>query len=679
MTIAVLSHGIARIPHLQELTGLPVCHRRWPLLLPTSPLTAVVGWGLRPSARRARAFALQRGLPYIALEDGFLRSLGLGVNGEPPLSLLIDEIGIYYDAGHSSQLERLIASTSLSPSEQLDAQCGLKRMRRDRLSKYNHAPALALPPKNGRPRVLVLDQTTGDVSVQLGGADALTFQAMLEAACREHPTAEIWVKTHPDVVAGKKRGYLPHPPPGTRLIAEDACPQSLLAQVDVVYTATSHMGFEALIAGCRVVCFGMPWYAGWGLTDDRHPEMPTLKLRRHCHRTLEELFHAAYLRYARYIHPETGEPSTFFDVAEWIHLNRTLREQTSGTLWCVGMSWWKRAVVWPFLKQPGNQIRFISRPDRLPPRLPPNSKLVAWGMARDAAALAARRGLPLLRMEDGFIRSLGLGSDLQPPLSVVVDDAGLYYAPTPSSRLEQLLGELEPEPQQILRAQRLRLRLLELRISKYNVGAAFELSAEAAGKTIVLVPGQVEDDASLREASPWLTDNLSLLREVRRRRPRAWLIYKPHPDVASGNRRGAIPDQETARLADQVAAKADILACLAVADEVHTMTSLTGFEALLRGKPVHCYGMPFYAGWGLTQDLRPLPHRQRRLTLEQLVYGTLIAYPRYVIPGQPGFARAEAVVEHLWRRKQSLGPAQTRSHWLARQWRKGLGLLRTLL
>lgn len=674
--IALTSTGIARIPSLSGLLGRDASlYRPWS----QHRFSLVAVWGHRPSARRGERLASRLHLPILRLEDGFLHSIERGHSQTATLSLVVDDLGMYYDASKPSRLECLITAKQLSVQEKYEAIHGISLLRDKQLSKYNHAPALALPSKDGRPRVLVLDQTVGDMSVRLGGADTCTFQTMLEAACREHPTAEIWVKSHPDVVAGKKRGYLPYPPPNVKLIAEDACPQSLLTQVDVVYTATSHMGFEALIAGCQVVCFGMPWYAGWGLTDDRHPEMPTLKLRRHCHRTLEELFHAAYLQYARYIHPETGKAGTFFDVAEWIHLNRSLRRQTSGVLWCMGMSWWKRAVVWPFLKQPGNQIRFISRPDRLPPRLPPDSKLVAWGMARDAAALAARRGLPLLRMEDGFIRSLGLGSDLQPPLSVVVDDAGLYYAPTPSSRLEQLLGELEPEPQQILRAQRLRLRLLELGISKYNVGAAFELSAEAAGKTIVLVPGQVEDDASLREASPWFTDNLSLLREVRRRRPRAWLIYKPHPDVASGNRRGAIPDQETARLADQVAAKADILACLAVADEVHTMTSLTGFEALLRGKPVHCYGMPFYAGWGLTQDLRPLPHRQRRLTLEQLVYGMLIAYPRYVIPGQPGFARAEAVVEHLWRRKQSLGPAQTRSHWLARQWRKGLGLLRTLL
>lgn len=69
--------------------------------------------------------------------------------------------------------------------------------------------------------------------------------------------------------------------------------------------------------------------------------------------------------------------------------------------------------------------------------------------------------------------------------------------------------------------------------------------------------------------------------------------------------------------------------------EVWTMTSLTGFEALLRGLPVTTLGAPFYAGWGLTRDLGPVPARRlagARPTLEALVHATLIAYPRYRDP-----------------------------------------------
>ena len=63
------------------------------------------------------------------------------------------------------------------------------------------------------------------------------------------------------------------------------------------------------------------------------------------------------------------------------------------------------------------------------------------------------------------------------------------------------------------------------------------------------------------------------------------------------------------------------------------MTSLLGFEALVRGAPVTTLGAPFYAGWGLTRDLGPTPSRRTaRPDLAQLVHAALIAYPRYWDP-----------------------------------------------
>ncbi|UTH76245.1 capsular polysaccharide biosynthesis protein [Chromobacterium sp. IIBBL 290-4] len=642
---------------------------------PANGAQAFAGWGLRTSGIRAQSLAQHYMLPCWRLEDGFLRSLGLGVTGSQLLSIVVDDVGIYYDATQPSRLERLIADGQLDAAARIEAKRGLALLSLYRLSKYNHAPSLLLPPKGSAKRVLVIDQTYGDVSVRFGCANADTFRNMLATAQRENPTAEIWIKRHPDVVAGKRRGYLSEVPHAAHCLDQDACPQSLLPQFDVVYTATSHMGFEALAAGCKVVCFGMPWYAGWGLTDDRHPEMPTLLQRRRRQCTLEELFHAAYLRYARYIQPETGEPGSFFDVAEWIRLNRELREQASGILWCVGMTLWKRAVVWPFLKSPQNRLRFVRK---LPRQLPHDSKVVAWGMKSELQEACRARNIPLLAMEDGFLRSVGLGSHLLPPLSLVVDGGGLYYAYRSDSDLQRHLNAAAPSEEDCLRARQLRARLVSGRISKYNVGSGFQLGSEAAGKLIVLVPGQVEDDASIRLGSPVIHSNLALLQAARAEQPDAWIVYKPHPDVVSGNRTGHIDAGQLAALADQVVENADISSCIAAADEIHTMTSLAGFEALLQGKTVHCHGAPFYAGWGLTKDHIALPERKRRLTLNELVYGALIAYPRYVIPGQAGYARVEAVVDLLMQQKQENKTQSLQTNWYARQWRKAQGLLCTL-
>jgi capsule polysaccharide export protein KpsC/LpsZ len=65
---------------------------------------------------------------------------------------------------------------------------------------------------------------------------------------------------------------------------------------------TSQLGFEALMLGKKVTCFGVPFYAGWGLTDDRIPAP-----RRRAHRTVLEVFAAAYFHYARYVNPINGK------------------------------------------------------------------------------------------------------------------------------------------------------------------------------------------------------------------------------------------------------------------------------------------------------------------------------------------------------------------------------------
>ena len=205
----------------------------------------------------------------------------------------------------------------------------IARIRAAGLSKYNATP----PGGSGlessdRPRVLVVDQTAGDLSVRCGLANAKSFERMLEAALDENPDAEIIVKTHPDVLAGKKRGYLEAARGDRiRLHAENVQPFSLLEQMDKVYVVTSQLGFEALLANREVTCFGAPWYAGWTATQDRLT-IP----RRGRARSVEALFAAAYLLYARYLDPNTNRPGQIEHVIEHLALQRTGFEANRGRL-----------------------------------------------------------------------------------------------------------------------------------------------------------------------------------------------------------------------------------------------------------------------------------------------------------------------------------------------------------
>ena len=149
----------------------------------------------------------------------------------------------------------------------------------------------------------------------------------------------------------------------------------------------------------------------------------------------------------------------------------------------------------------------------------------------------------------------------------------------------------------------------------------------------VLVAGQVADDRSVRLGRADVPNSLDLLRRVRDIETDAFIIFKPHPDVVAGLRPGHVPANEAGRYVDLVLSDASIDDLLNNVDAVHVLTSLTGFEALLRGREVITHGQPFYAGWGLTRDLaEPIARRTRVLTLEQLVAATLILYPRYFDP-----------------------------------------------
>jgi capsular polysaccharide export protein len=234
-------------------------------------------------------------------------------------------------------------------------------------------------------------------------------------------------------------------------------------------------------------------------------------------------------------------------------------------------------------------------------------------------------------VEDGFLRSAGLGAELTPPCSIVVDAGGPHYDPSRRSDLEALLAETDFSPALLARAERLIAAIRSLGLTKYNLrGAALpELPRD---RRRVLVAGQVADDLSVRLGGAGVKGDLDLLARARAAEPQALILFKPHPDVEAGHRPGVVADADALRHADLIIRDTSMAPLLAEVDAVHVLTSLTGFEALLRGREVVVHGQPFYAGWGLTRDLAPPPRRGRRLSLAELVAGALILYPSYLDP-----------------------------------------------
>lgn len=616
---------------------------------------AIAGWGFRPSTSRPRALAAKHGIPFIGLEDGFLRSYGTG-RDHPTLSIVVDTEGIYYAAGQPSTLETLLGSDQdlLSGVGAIYAQAR-ERIVQEGLSKYNLAPD-ADPAAFSRPgpRVLIVDQTVGDASVKYGLASAESFSAMVAAARTENPDATIYIKTHPEVSGGTKRGFLSSVGEDSRtvMLREAASPASVLRHMDRVYVVTSHMGFEALLHGVPVTCFGVPWYAGWGSTDDRVP-CP----RRTRARSVNELFAGAYLHYSRYLNPETHERGTIFDVIDWLSLQRRMYRRITGRTISIGYRRWKAENVKVFLGYPHRPVHFVPNAQAAAKLTPTQEdRLVVWGASPSAAvtALARQSGATLLRMEDGFVRSIGLGSDFVPPHSLVTDARGLYFDARQPSDLELLLNTYAFTDEDRRRARVLRDLIVTNGLTKYNIEATEEPSWRNAGEHIVLVPGQVEDDASIQFGCTLTRDNLALLEATRRACPDAFIIYKPHPDVMVRNRAGRVHREDALRYADAIETTVSIVGCIEAADELHTMSSLSGFDALLRGKRVIVHGKPFYAGWGLTEDREMPSRRDRTLTLDELVAGAILHYPLYWDWTLNGFTTAEAAIRQLAGKRQRL-------------------------
>ncbi|MGL4869371.1 MAG: capsular polysaccharide biosynthesis protein [Aeromonas veronii] len=646
MTLWTQSSGIlARRRQISACLGQPLAR-----LEPSSECVpqagdVLVGWGQKANTAEIKQQAQELGLPYWQLEDGFIGYIGHPARGCKAVSLIADPVGIYYDARQPSWLEQLIA-TPCEPEMLARAERLTDELVRFGITKYNcYAPrpdALApqapygeeqgLPAslaegllQDGRPRVLLVDQVAGDLSIPGALASEADFLVMVAAARRNHPGARLLLRTHPDTRFGKKRGVLARltqklPELADLEIVSEPChPHLLLKRVDAVYTVSSQLGFEALLIGKPVHCFGMPFYAGWGLTHDSKRCERRVLARADGAISLPQLVAAALICYPRYVDPVLGERCEAEDVVKLL-----ARQQMAPARWrrlyLVGFSLWKRAFMRTFCAHLADELRFVRRPPR---RLTGDEQVLVWG-SRYPELVSA------IRVEDGFIRSSGLGSNLCRPSSLSIDPVGIYFDSRRPSALEQLLN-YEPIDEALLaRGNRLLALLRRSRVSKYNVGTSMPFQPPQDGRELVLVVGQVDGDASIICGSPVIRSNEQLLWAVRAAKPQAHILFKPHPDVVCGNREGTISASCLAECVDSQVIQCDLASLYPHIDELHTMTSLSGFEALVQGVKVTTWGQPFYSGWGLTRDIHPPARRERPLPLAALVCLTLAAYPRYI-------------------------------------------------
>jgi capsular polysaccharide export protein len=546
-----------------------------------------------------------------------------------PVGITIDTRGPIHDARQASDLETILAKLPLDDAAILSR----ARQVADRLPILKLCKDPVLCSQNTLPNVpyvLVLDQPKSDPTLPAEPAATNDLREMLVLAHEAHPHANILVYSPNRDVAGPIEGHFDgaDASPNITLFTDPANPWDLFELATAVYTLSSTLGFDAILAGHKPFVFGQPWYAGWGLTQDQTP-MP----RRTRQLTRTQLVAGALFHYCQWYDPKTKALCEIEQALAILEArNRAALEDQHGYI-ASNILRWKR----PHMRRYFGQVAMTFSDD---------AAVIAReiGLGRTHMAWGATRGDAPVRVEDGVLRSRGLGAALVRPLSLISDDTGLYFDPTRPSKLEALITKRAQLPDFArLRIEQLITRLNAAKLSKYNVGHGCPPLPEGYK---ILVAGQVEDDASIKLGAGEINTNHALLVAARAAHPQAVIIFKPHPDVEAGLRRGKVENAHD--IADVIAHEADPIALIDACDAVWTMTSLIGFEALMRGKPVTCTGAPFYAGWGLTTDRCKTPARRgARPSILGLAHATLIDYPRYFDPDTGAALAPEQAIDVL--------------------------------
>ena len=495
---------------------------------------------------------------------------------------------------------------------------------------------------------------------------------------------------------------------GIRVLDKNYNTAQLVGLADYVYVVSSLLGFESLYFGKPVTCFGASFYGGWGLTQDHEA---INYQRRSTKVSVEELFAAVFFIYSHYINPVSESSCEIEDVLALLVLQKSCYLENAVPSICVGFPPWKRAYIKRMLYSPRAECYFVSgakQAARLITGLQTREmcrqgegirdakeriQLVQWGeiLKKEISELAKRFDIEKICLEDGFVRSIGLGKYYIPPLSLVRDLAGIYYDASSSSDLEYILSTKEFSEPEFVRASNLIEQLIQDKVTKYNVGEEmvpprvarliedFRSGCKKGGssepkpserntdceRVIALVVGQVGDDVSVCLGGVGIRSDLELIAEVRKNNPSALIMYKPHPDVVSLNVAATdinvVQRAKAEAIADLTVCDIDIQACLEMVDELHTISSLAGFEALIRGVKVFAYGRPFYSGWGLTVDMAGVERRGRHLTKQALVHAVLIDYPRYMDYESGCFITVEQALNSIGKIKQQSGAAKTQA------------------
>lgn len=455
----------------------------------------------------------------------------------------ISEIQKIDDANLTKYAKRFLsvlpaAFPALSPYGFEDAKELLDQVINQKIGTERYVPD-ASPYKlftpGGRKRIVIIDQSRkSKAELKKVFAAESTFRQMVLDAKEQHPGAAFFLLQPPSVLSGRKKGYLKKfaLDNGVQVISEQVSSFSILAQADEVYTVSAKIGIDAVLLGKTVHCYGLPYYAGWGLTRDKIAcARRNIKIKR------EELFAALCLFFTRYLHPITTEPSHFQAIVRLILLQRPQLFENKRFIACINFDDKQKAFFSKMYKHA--DLHFMK--EELGIEAASNNRGMVYTAIEPTDQLKKACGnIPLVYVRPGAFDRLYNQKKL----------VSLSFEGGPYPPLEKILQIKTMTESDLLRARLLRQFLLEL--SSFREHFDYENVKEGQDVIVIignadLAPKKMPESATVQDGTegnldkkgrPYhsfalpLSDDGKLIEYIRQKRPDAYIVYcQQHRDT----------------------------------------------------------------------------------------------------------------------------------------------------